>query len=207
MKKIFALIFLVLICALFTCGCTSQSGNQVKTPSSVVNQATTVPATKALLVNETASAVTIALFPQDLPKGFTLLHDYWMDANETCPLDKLCMKEGYSVTIDTGNNSTVEQNVMVYTKPVTNATLEAVLNEGYPEFSSYVINELAPPGLGEMSRLWKYITPKDIGPELHGYFIVFGKGNIYEIFHVSGKAPELETGRRLAAIAAQKLNQ
>ncbi len=205
MKWVSLFVFLSLVCMMFFSGCTSPSTNQVKINGINETQTRVVSTPNFPAANESVSVVTLALFPQDLPKGSSITHNDWLNPDLNCTGDTLCMKEGYSVTVDNGKNTTVEQNVMIYSKPVTNGTLEQVLNEGYPEYSTYIINELPTPGIGEVSRIWKYIAPNDIAPGLQGYFIVFGKGNVYEIFHISGKNPDLVAGKELASAAAQKI--
>ena len=155
--------------------------------------------------------VVLSLAASDLPAGYLLISEFSpLIPDDECTGD-FCLLNGGGITAektaDSGNIS-VDQMVMVYSKPVTKDLLVQVFNESYPELSTCNIGELIAPEIGNARVAFNYTVPESIGPKnppLTGYVMVFGTGDIYEVFKSTGGT--YEDLKEITGVAAGKLQK
>jgi len=158
--------------------------------------------------NETDLSI-LALQESDLPAGYVIDQPFTPILDDVeCDSD-FCVAAGgdfsASKTAETGNIS-IDQEILVYSKPVTQELLDVVLNESYPELSTWNVGSVDAPGIGNVSVAFNYTVPANIGPQnppLTGFVIVFGSGDVYEVFKSTGGS--FDDLKEIAEIAAGKL--
>jgi hypothetical protein len=152
----------------------------------------------------------LALEEKDLSAGYVIDQEFSpILLDDTCTGD-FCLIDGGSFSASknaaTGNLS-IDQEIMVYSKPVTKDLLILAFNETYPELSTWNLAEQKAPEIGNVSIAFKYTVPEAIGPKnppLTGYVIAFGTGDVYEIFKsTDGTYDDLKES---AEVAATKLS-
>jgi hypothetical protein len=127
----------------------------------------------------------LSLSPQDLPAGYSLVYRGEMrpgDPNCTAPS---CFLQGYFVSASNGsdNSSTViNQAIVLYNTDATPDSLRPVLEDQLRDFSAN-LTALSDPDIGDASAFYQF-TGENYG---EGYLLIFGKGNVYEIFMVWGQ--------------------
>jgi hypothetical protein len=108
-------------------------------------------------------------------------------------------------TVDSGNIS-VEHQILIYSKPVTEEMLIKGLNATYSEVSTWVTGKQEEPEVGEVSVAYRYTAPDDPDTKdapLRGYLFAFGVGNVYESFFTMGD--DYESLLEISEVAAGKL--
>jgi len=159
---------------------------------------------------ETDIAV-LSLEASDLPAGYVIDLPFSSFEDEIKCDGDFCVVTGGSFSIsktaESGNIS-VNQEILVYSQPVTKELLVQVFNESYPELSTWNIGDLADPDIGNESVAFNYTVPETIGPKdpaLTGYVIVFGTGDVYETFKSTGGT--YDDLKEIAEVAAGKLQK
>jgi hypothetical protein len=173
----------VIICCLALCsvlaiaaGCTSPV--QTNATGSVTP---TPPATVSLK--------DLTLSSDDLPQGYSIVYRGEMAPGDpNCSASEVCYLQGYFISAANGESNTstiIDQAVVFYSKPAVSATLRAVLADQLPDIANGNLTPLADPGIGDASAAYRVTLPTAGGP-VEGYIVIFGKGNLYEIFMVTG---------------------
>ncbi len=158
-------------------GCTSpiQEGN--RTPSATATVTPVASANDALK--------DLALTSEDLPDGYSLVYRGDMrPGDQNCTAPSTCFLQGYFVSASNGadNTSTViNQAIVIYNVDATADTLRPVIMDQLRDLSGN-LTTLPAPGLGDASAFYRYTR----GENADGYILIFGKGNVYEIFMVWG---------------------
>jgi hypothetical protein len=183
MKRTYILVLFIALCGILAlaAGCTSPIPSQ-ETPTPTATVTTVASASEELK--------DLALSPEDLPAGYSLVYRGDMapgDPNCTAPM--ICFLQGYFISASNGidNTSTfIDQAIVIYNANATPETLRPVLDDQLRGVASGGnFTELPDPGIGEASALYRFSLPTD-GEPLEGYLVIFGKGNLYEIIMVRG---------------------
>jgi len=153
----------------------------------------------------------LSLEASDLPAGYVIDLPFSPFEDEIECDGDFCVVTGGSFsaskTAESGNIS-VDQEILVYSQPVTKELLVQVFNESYPELSTWNIGELVAPEIGNESVAFNYTVPEDIGPKnspLTGFVIIFGNGDVYETFKSTGGT--YDDLKEIAEVAAGKLQK
>ncbi|NTV00068.1 MAG: hypothetical protein HGA55_02970 [Methanoregulaceae archaeon] len=150
-------------------------------------------ATPTATVTNVASAYDalrgMALSPQDLPAGYSLVYRGEMRPGDPNCTAEVCFLQGYFISASNGtdNASTIiDQAIVIYNVNAMPETLRPVLdNQLQVNASGGNFTALADPGIGDVSALYRFSLPTD-GEPIEGYLVIFGKGNLYEIIMVRG---------------------
>ncbi len=144
----------------------------------------------------------------DFPEGYTLIHEGAMlPGDDDCPAGEFCYLGGYSISMVTGdaqNTTLVDQMISRYTLTATKETLNDVLMDQFPEIAAGSPAELAATALGDASVAYRFEFPSTEAP-LHGFLVIFGKGNLYEIIMIIGTDADELLAFDLAKKASAKL--
>jgi len=158
--------------------------------------------------NETNFSV-LALQAEDLPANYEIVLPFMEYAGNTSCTGEFCPITRGNVWIewDTADeNRSAVQVIGVYSETIAEDVLLQALNDTYPEISTWVIEELEDPEIGEGSIAYQYSAPDDPETDLvpvKGHIIAFGIGNVYEIFVSIGE--DYASLKDVSEIAAGKL--
>jgi hypothetical protein len=176
-QKYLPLLFMVLCGILvLAAGCTSPvpGGNHTATPTATV---TPVASARDALKD-------LALSPQDLPPGYSLVYRGEMRPGDPNCTASACFLQGYFISASNGTDNTstvINQAIVIYDVDATPDSLGPVLTDQLRDLSSN-LTTLPDPDLGDASAFYRFERP-DYGD---GYLLIFGKGNVYEIIMVWG---------------------
>ena len=177
-QKYLPLLFMVLCGMLvLAAGCISpvQNGNHTAIPT-----ATVTPVASA-----SDALKDLALSPQDLPPGYSLVYRGEMRPGDpNCTAPSVCFLQGYFISASNGTDNTstvINQAIVIYNADATPATLGPVLADQLRDLSGN-LTPLPDPGIGDASAFYRYTR----GENAEGYILIFGKGNVYEIFMIWG---------------------
>jgi hypothetical protein len=176
MNRKYLPVLLMVLCGVLVLasGCTSplpQSANGTSTPT-----ATITPVASA-----SDALKDLALSPQDLPQGYSLVYREEMRPGDPNCTAEVCFLQGYFVNGTDTKSTFINQAIVLYNTDATPASLDKVLMDQLPNFSANLMT-LSNPDIGDASAFYQF-TQGDNG---EGYLLIFGKGNLYEIIMVRG---------------------
>ncbi|HOT03463.1 MAG TPA: hypothetical protein PK069_04730 [Methanolinea sp.] len=188
-----------------TTGIEESPSHEVKPAGTDVDTLSGSPDMPAPMITEMQGYL---LNPTDFPEGYALIHEGAMlPGEEECPSGGFCYLGGYSISMVTGdaqNTTLVDQMISRYTLTATRETLNDVLMDQFPEIAAGSPAELAAPALGDASVAYRFEFPSTEDP-LHGFLVIFGKGNLYEIIMIIGTDADELLAFDLANKASAKL--
>jgi hypothetical protein len=181
MKHRYLSLLFMLLCVILVlaAGCTSPvQPEENRTPSPTATITPVASASDALR--------DLALSPEDLPPGYSLVYRGEMRPGEPNCTAQVCFLQGYFITASNGINNTstvINQAIVIYDADTTPASLRPVLEDQLRDFAATAnLTPLPDPGIGDASALYRF-SREDYG---EGYLLIFGKGNVYEIIMVWG---------------------
>ncbi|MHB8163199.1 MAG: hypothetical protein ACYDDV_02500 [Methanoregula sp.] len=149
--------------------------------------------------------------PSEIPGNYAIVEWKVRDASGVSPIARnLGWKKGFVVRYqEIGSNasygSSIQQTISVYPLENVNRALpgfryyQKLANENN---DSILVDELPDPGIGDASTATK-LTQKDYTSS--ACLIDFVKNDVYEQIMMYGPAPDYETAKKLAEIAAAKI--
>lgn len=198
------ILFLVMLFAAFTAGLIEGEVQQLLSPwiSSPVHESNL----------STAELSETILQPSDLPGNYTIVERAVRDASDVSPIARsLGWKRGFIVRYQLSGSTaycgpSIQQVISVY--PPENITLALPHPQYHKRMAlenneSVLVEELPDPGIGDASTATK-ITQKEYA--CSACLIDFTKNDIYSQIMVYGPAPDCESAKKLAEIAAAKIN-
>jgi len=197
------LLFLVLIFAAFAAGLIDEG-----VPPLVSQWFSSPVKVSNLSTEELAERV---LWPSDLPGDYLVVESRMRTTADVSPIARdLGWKGGYIVRYQPDgqaaySGSSIQQVISVY--PAENIS-RALPSTRYhrrmaeENHENMIVDELPDPGIGDRSTATKLSRPDD---NTSACLIDFVRNDVYEQIMVYGPAPDYETAKSIAAIAAAKI--
>lgn len=197
------ILFLILLFAAFTAGLIEGNVAQIVSPwlspPVHVGNMSTSPLPEMILQ------------PDDLSGNYTIMESRVRDISEISAIGRdLGWKRGFIVRYQQSGSTaycgpSIQQTISVY--PVENVTRALP----YPRYHrrmaqesnmNVVVEELPVPGIGDVSTATKMIDNENT---CNACLVDFVKNDVYSQIQVYGPAPDCETAKKLAEIAAAKI--
>ena len=210
MKLLNASITGLIILALLACsaGCTSPAASPAPGTPAPVPTESQVPAKTLATLNTSQMFLNVSDYPGtvtflgDGERNESTIRDWMHDAGWYYGYVRIVQKN------ESGSHSIIWQNIAKF--PLENASRVVdwqvdglvIYDARDPENANKTYTELPVPRIGDKSRAVSIVEENDPEPM---YIIAFSKYDVYEELWTNGTAPDYETLKQAAVLAAEKI--